>query len=74
MPVPPRVKTRNRCGSRLTLSVTFLIVCPRLEAKFVRKCPQFTLDPMTPKVYDSVPLESMFVRKCKLDANDVQKV
>ncbi len=28
---------------------------------------------MTPKVYDSVPLESIFVRKCKLDANDVQK-
>ncbi len=29
---------------------------------------------MTPKVYDSVPLESMFVQKYKLDANDVQKL
>ena len=54
--------------------MTFPIVCPRLEAKFVRKSPHFTLNPMTPKVDDSVLLESMCVRKYKLDANDVQKL
>jgi hypothetical protein len=58
----------------VTPDVTFLIIRPRLEAKFVRKYPHFTLDAMTPKGYDSVPLESMFVRKYKLDANDVQKL
>jgi hypothetical protein len=52
---------------RKTVIVTFPIVCPRLEAKFVRKSPHFTLDAMTLKVYDSVPLESMCVRKSKLE-------
>jgi hypothetical protein len=35
--------------------------------------PDFTLDAMTPEASDLVPLEPLFVRKYKLDVNDVQK-
>lgn len=47
---------------------------PQLTAKFVLKSPHFTLDPMTLKVYDSTLLASTFVRKDKLDVNNVQKL